>query len=99
MPKSPQRKLVQRMMGSSLPQGPIGEAIRAFLQSMQAASNSVRCTKCGSASDLQRMTASLWGSDETWEISLPLCMTCGSRETAGVDYEYEQLVENRQYIH
>ena len=56
------------------------EAVRDFLASAQACSKVVACIKCGSTSNLQKITASLCGNWDEWEISLPLCQSCASQE-------------------
>lgn len=56
----------------------IRRAILTFFRDLEASSKSAVCLKCGSASDLRRLTASLalTGTGETWEISLPVCESC-----------------------
>lgn len=57
----------------------IPEAFRDLIASTLAYSDIAVCQECGSNSNLERATLSLWGTDQNWEITLPICEQCASR--------------------
>ena len=60
----------------------VRDTVRTLLRNLQASSKRVACLECGSVSDLLRIGAFLYGSAETWEITLPVCERCASKESA-----------------
>lgn len=78
MPKLTERTPSTIASQSQVKQESIRRAILAFLRDLEASSKNAVCLKCGSASDLRRLTACLasTGTGETWGISLPVCESC-----------------------
>jgi hypothetical protein len=60
----------------------IPEAIRDLIAVSLAYSEVAVCQDCGSKSTLLRATLSLWGTDQDWEITLPICERCASQVDA-----------------
>lgn len=84
MAKSQEWKLTRQSRHRPIEPEPMREAVRSFLRNSQASSKRVACLECGSTSDLLRIVACLYGSAETWEILLPLCERCASKDSASV---------------
>lgn len=96
IPNPPERKLLELDRDSCAKQESIREALRTLLRSVQA-SKIETCLQCGSSRDLRKATVFLWGTDETWEISLPLCDRCALLEESGSaarsDYESSEIAD------
>ena len=91
MPDLSKRKLIQQ----GLREEPINdEALRVFLKRTLVSSQSMKCLQCGSASELKKVRAFVWGSDETWEIFLPICQSCASQERSAAARCENQFAED-----
>jgi hypothetical protein len=56
------------------------EAISDFSRFLRGA-RVAACSECGSTSNLQEATLSWSGTDDIWEITLPICKQCAVRFT------------------
>ena len=63
----------------------IQESLRAFLRSAQCSTKIGVCERCGATAELQKATVFFWETDETVEVTLPVCRECvssmGTRRT------------------
>lgn len=82
-PKAPARKSGELDTDCHARQALIQEAVRTFFRNVQVGSQNVTCFRCGSNSELKKATLSLFGTGETWELTLPLCEECTIDESGG----------------
>ena len=80
MPKPTEHNLAELDRDRCAKRESIQEALRTLLWNVQA-SKIDACLKCGSNADLKRATLSLFETDETWEVTLPLCEGCALEES------------------
>ena len=61
----------------------IRESFRALLREAQFSATMGICVGCGVTAEFQRVTISLFETDETMKVTLPVCRECASSRVSG----------------